>query len=226
MDFPDEGMPRNESTAHKVRPTSADIFCYRYLKGAMLRLICAVSLLLLGLGGCVRELLNSNYLIALSVMMIAIVAAIGVLLSKKMVVNSTIASFCVIISVAAIYHDHRAFNTDLMQAQSAATVFLVAARPVYGCDYQETSRLQSSALQACAVGPYGDLGSATQAFGSAMYFGPVSGTIISGRDALIGGAAALPACEKVIKELHSRCQGAMDGFDRKLLQFLLEAADR
>jgi hypothetical protein len=113
-----------------------------------------------------------------------------------------------------------------MQAQSAATVFLIAARPVYGCDYQETSRLQSSALQACAVGPYGDLGSATQAFGSAMYFGPVSGTIVSGRDALIGGAAAPPTCEKVIKELHSRCQGAMDGFDRKLLQFLLEAADR
>lgn len=191
----------------------------------MFRLICAVSLLLLGLGGCVRELLNSNYLIATSVMMIAIVAAIGVLLSQKMVVSSATASFCILISAVAIYHDHRAFNTDLMQVQSAATVFLVAARPVYGCDYEETSRLQSSTLQACAMGPYGDLGSATQAFGSAMYFGPVSGTILSGRDALIGDGAAPPTCEKAVKKLHSHCQGAMDGFDRELLQFLLETAE-
>lgn len=214
-----------KSIKYTQLPPISSFIC-RDPRDAMIRLIFAVSLLLLGFASSIRELLNSNYFIAASVMMIAMVAAIGVLLSQKMIVSYVTASFCIFISAAAIYHDHRAFNTDLMQAQSAAAVYLVTARPAYGCDYQETSRLQSSALQACAMGPYDDLGSATQAFGGAMYFGPVSGTILGGRDALIGGAAAPQTCEKAVKQLHSHCQGAMDGFDRKLLSFLLEAADR
>jgi len=192
----------------------------------MFRKAGALVLVALGLAGSICQLLDGGYALAAVTLVVALAAAIAMLLAENLKVDATAATVCTLISAFAIFHDHRAFDIKLQQANAEAFSHLANPQITHGCRSPDAAALHNAAIQACGLQRHRDAAAASRDLNEAVHLGPTSSTIVSGARALQGPTEAPATCVQLVQRLHQECPEATAGIKSSDLQLLLQDAKR
>jgi hypothetical protein len=178
----------------------------------MLRIVCALVVVALGIAMSVMEFVTGNWLSALSAIISGLAFVIVILAAREFPIFILVAGVATVLGIIAIVHEHRAFDPELTSARDDAMFAFVDAD---SCKYSssETHLLFEEGLKACSIQSYRDLIDAIFRLQKSIYLPPEVAFFDQLQDSVKGGI--IDWCAAIYVEASKLCPRSFMGVSKK-----------